>query len=435
MFILTWSAKAHLLGGLVMCFCASMPASYAEISTGITMGLAGLRLSWMGGVYLQLLRAPAFLFALAWGLWMFLSIQWSPDRTAGLMTEAGQWRWILAFFALYPLLPFRRALIAAYLSGFVLGHLAQAIDAAGGSRLVETIFGLSRGEDRIAGYWGAVAGGTALSGALGLHVGALATSHGAGRRLPLAGTALTLLGLAAIGTRGAWVAGGVVLMLGAAWWMRLRVSAAQGRARGVTVPVVVVLLALAAGGGAMWPRVQTRVEQARNEIALAREGEFETNIGARLVMWEEAWHAFARHPVRGVGAGGYQTFARAHLAAHDPDISPRVIHGHAHGTPVHIAATQGLVGLSLFCGFVVFSMRAGFRARLASGGRDHSPYARAAWLGLAGLLAAGLFETLHVGTRVGVHLWILVALCHAPRPELRPVRWRGWPPRVGPGAG
>lgn len=409
-----------------MCFCASMPASYAEISTGIAMGLAGLRLSWIGGVYLQLLRAPAFLFALAWGLWMFLSIQWSPDRTAGLITEAGQWRWILAFFALFPLLPFRRALIGAYLSGFVLGHVAQAIDAAGGAQVVQAVFGLSRGDDRIAGYWGAVAGGTALAGALGLHVGALASTGG---KVPLAGTVLTLLGLVAIGTRGAWVAGAAVLAIGAVWWFRRRRNAVRTSKRGAGVAALVLLAAFAAGGVALWPRVNTRIEQARRELSTAAAGNLDTNIGARLVMWQEAWHALRTHPVVGLGAGGYQPWARAHLHAHDPAISPRVVHAHAHGTPVHIAATQGAVGLVLFGGFVACSVRAGRKARIASGDRDDG-YAGAAWLGLVGLLIAGLFETLHTGSRVAVHLWILAALCHSPRPASRPVRWRGWPARA-----
>lgn len=99
---------------------------------------------------------------------------------------------------------------------------------------------------------------------------------------------------------------------------------------------------------------------------------FGTAKSDRWVWWQEAWHAFTRHPLGGTGAGTFaltnQMLRRAPVVVDEP-----------HNTPLQFLSETGVVGFALYLLAAVGALWAAWRAR-----RD--PPSRA-----LGLVAAAFF--------------------------------------------
>ncbi len=160
---------------------------------------------------------------------------------------------------------------------------------------------------------------------------------------PLSGVlaaALTLFGLVLTGSRAALI--GVVGGLLALFWLRLP----KGRRRfGLAVLGLAVFGAL----GVAWPKLSA--------LRLFSLGE----VTARSDIWRGAWTAFAAHPWRGLGAGGFPPYW---AATHGGEAVQ-----HAHNVWLEFAASYGVLGLlsvtALTLGVSVLAWRRGGGGALA----------------------------------------------------------------------
>lgn len=402
-------SRIHLACALIACFFATSPISIVEFAAVPVMFAAVARTTMVWRLWWHLILQPAMLATIAFGLFAVLSMSWSPDRGRGL-AELSEFRWVLLVFALWPMMQRRQLLVAAYALGFLATHLGQ------GYQLVVQSFALDwpmwdRLPDRISAWWSPVAGGTALTGALGLHLAAAVWGRHRWRLIGLAGAGITALGILATGTRGAWLAGlalitlaGLIALIGA----RRKALPMRAHPKPIALACVGIVLVGVLAWSLLGSSLSARIAEARDELARAiQSGDRDSNLGGRLLMWEQARDAFLSHPIRGVGVGGYRAWAVEHLTQQgSPELTSR-IHDHAHSTPIHIASELGIVGLTLFGLVITSTLWAGF----TRWGPVHSGYELAPAMALVGLLLAGLFQTLHVNSHNAIQLWLLIALC------------------------
>jgi O-antigen ligase len=232
---------------------------------------------------------------------------------------------------------------------------------------------------------------------------------------------------------------------------------------------------------AVWtvPSLRARLDDGRREVRRTlHQADYTTFTGARLAMWEWALAAWRCHPIVGVGAGGYQAWVREQttlaLAQESRELAgsggvevpsimrpclPReklgpivvepnttsdyrrgwgrplfareLVHAHAHGVWPHVAATTGTVGLALLVWLLLVPMlrpavrlfarpfmqapRAGEPHSTAPAAADPIPLVCA--LGLVGLLAAGLFDSISVNQQTWYLASVLLALGVTGRPS------------------
>lgn len=430
----------------VVCACIWMamvaaPTTFVEVG-GVPLALASVARPRATGRALALFfRAPMWWILLAWAAWQGVSLLWSPDPAHGL-DEMASMRWAWSLPLVFPMLRHRRALIAAMAAGFVAGNLSQVAHGLGVALDVGWL-AFDRAPMRNSGWWDPVVGGTLLVGALGLHLpaammgggGAGGGAGGAGvwpvrlppeRWLGIGGSAITLIAIFATGTRGAWLAAaGLVVIVGvvaiarapgALNWKRAAIALA---ASGVIAAGAWLLAGDAIGG---------RAREARQEIARAMEGDYGTFTGQRILMARRAAEAFGARPVVGVGAGGYKAWVDPRLGAE----SGGGVGPHAHNTPLHVAATTGIVGLGLFGLAWVVAIRAGMRGDLTQSAKhkaqsSHPQATKGAtrdwrdgrWRGydlgpacaLVGLVLAGATDVVHINAQTAAMWLAIVSLC------------------------
>jgi O-antigen ligase len=158
--------------------------------------------------------------------------------------------------------------------------------------------------------------------------------------------------------------------------------------------------------------VMAGVAVAINPSSLSRITNLGGGTSGRSDIWPVAARVFEQHPLFGVGTNNFQVveprFALLHRSvsrvtyiAEDPDP--------AHNTYLQLLAENGIVGLLLYLGVVVLSLRAALTAAKefdALGERSQANLARAIAMGTIGFLAANFFITAGDDWR----LWILFGL-------------------------
>jgi hypothetical protein len=407
----------HVGLGLLWCVAVGSPTSVVELAAAplYAFGLWRVRHVWR--TWPAVLLSPQCLWLYAWAGWAAVTLAWSPDRRQGL-EELGRLRFVGVMWMLWPVMDRRSWLIAGLAAGFIVGNVVQAGHVAG-HFLDIGVLDWGRFADRYSGWWDPVVGGSLLCGALGLHIPAAMWGRGRERRLAAAGAAATVLGIAATGTRGAWVSSALLLAVGGVvggirWWRGASSGSSRHTGRRAPVSALCIVLGVAVTAGVvLGPSLARRVHEARNEMAgMVERDDYSTFTGARVLMWSEAIRAVAAHPVGGVGLGGYREWLRTRLAATPPDRPRPPTHAHAHSTPLHVAATTGLAGLMLAVGFAWVCLSGGLRGCTGDGG-----YAAGPGFALLGLLLAGLFDTVHVNAQTVALLFTLAALTVTPRPR------------------
>jgi len=383
---------------------------------------------------LDALSQPVSIAILAAGVWGLLALAWSGDVMRGL-DELSAFRHALLVLALWSLRDHRGLLIAALAAGFGIGHVTQAAHAIGVWGDVAWLRS-PRLPDRNSGWWDPVVGGTLLCGAVGLHLPAALRGRGWARWIGVAGLCAAIGGVVATGTRGAWIAAGGLLAIAVALtlWRALRGGIGRADRRkllGVLAmgPIAVGVAALVAG-----PTVMGRATRGVDEVRrVFRERDFTSDTGRRLFMWVESLHALERHPWGGQGTGGLVEPARGQ--ARRVGIDPGLVLDHAHGMWMHLAGTQGVVGLACWAAVgasglysagrcrgrtrrcrdpqsrdrrpeaAIADLRIGLRVQLAQA------YAMAPPWALGGLLLAGVFDTVQVNSQTAMLLFAVLGLC------------------------
>lgn len=402
--------RFHLAFGLLWCVLLTGPTVTAETGMIPLAVIWLLRLPRMWRWCFNIILAPASLLLLALVAWGALSLAWSPDAKVGL-NQWGAARFGLAVLFLYPIAHHRRALIAALAVGFLLANVFQLLHALG-LHLWERL------PDRNTVWWDGAVAGSMLAAALGLHLPAALEGRGRTRLLALAGAGVSLLGVLATGTRGAWLASAGLIVLAVA------LSIARQRPRASALRRAGVALALAAfiAAGAwltIGPSLQRRYEAGRDEIRLALcEGRYTTDTGARIAMARLAWRLWLEHPALGVGAGGYQHGAEAVLKREHIDPAQRRVHHHAHNALLHAAAVTGTPGALLLIAFFVAALNAAWRRGKQEG---FGSYGAGPFYALLALALVSPFDPVHINSQTSALLMTLAALC-PPALRLTPPR-------------
>lgn len=380
------------------------PMSVAEVSFFVLLGFLVLRVLWTRRLWIHSVGQPVFLMLLVWAAWQALSLAWSRDPRTGLQ-ELSDLRFALLIPALWPIIESRRLVIAALCTGFLLGNLMQ---------FVEVIFQgrewlpFTHMPNRFPGWWGAATAGSLLTAALGLHLPAAILGRGRTRLIGCSLALMTALGLLATGSRGGWIASTVLIVINLSLGL---VSGMRDQPRRIIgVCIFLGLVALVAGLALRGP-ITSRVIEARDEIrgALDR-NEFTSPTGARIAMGVWGLRAFAAHPIEGVGAGGYRTWVMNEIEHQGLDPDKYSIHDSAHSTPIHIAATGGLVGITLTLLLIAFI---GWAAWHSVPPESRGTYAAGPACALLGLVLVCAFDTIHLSSRTGALIGVLLALCPA----------------------
>lgn len=225
------------------------------------------------------------------------------------------------------------------------------------------------------------------------------------------------------GSRGALVAGSllitatvllsIVLDIRAKRWSRLwRVVAVS---IGLKLAVAGILFALPAAAK-MRERVETGVAQVfRSFTEHSQNGErnYDNDMGARIIAAKAAMNAAKEHPLRGVGAGGFDAAALEYVRENNLKISEwRVTKLRtAHNVYLHTFATLGVVGLALVFAVLVFGLWGAAVEWRRQGERALGWYASSPFFALIGLAIVANFETLHTNMSSAAFVTILLALC------------------------
>lgn len=387
----------------------TMPTSLAEIAV-IPPALFFLPLAHRSfSLWKETVTRPAFLALIAFYAWLAAGLLWSPNPSLGI-EEAGTARFFLVAILLTPALRVtttgRASVIAGLCIGFLIGNAVQGLNAWALHAEGPAAFRFGRALDRMSGWWDPAVSGTILTAAIGLHLPTSLMAQGRRRVLAIMGVFITACGLAMTGSRGGWAAS-VFLVMGAGLFAMIR-AGARGKGRAGTALAFMSLIAsfLIVGFAFRGP-ITDRLERAEGQVAAALSGEVTGDTGARIAMKQEALGAFLAHPIAGVGTGGFSSWTAEQRGADDRVAA----FDHAHDTALHIAASNGIVGLALLGAVFVFTFRDGIRTARTHG---FGTYHAGPLFALAGLALTTPFDTLHVSNSAAAVTGMVVALCLAP---------------------
>jgi len=409
---------AFLACAMFACFSSVGPMVLVELGAlPLAVGfLLGLPAYWrtMGAVLLQ----PIYFALVLWAIWVLASLLWTPDLDKGVW-EFGTLRFFWVPVALWPAMTHRRWLIGALSAGFLATNISQAWVALARWQGWTLLDPASEYPGRNPGWWVHPAiCGYLLVAALGLHLPAAVMGKGRWAWAARGALVVTWLGILATGTRGAMLSGLaltlVVLGVGGVRAARSLEGAARRR-WALSAVAGALVLAGVIGAGLAFTRAGNRVSEGVREVQrAARERDFSTFTGARVQFALWAWELWLDHPVRGVGAGGYEMSVRRMLAlrgetAHTPHIAPQ-----AHNALLHTGATLGIVGVALMIVIAAAALRGGFHRITPSA---LATYDAGPAFALVGMLLTTPFDVPYVNSPPSALLAVLIGLCLFARPK------------------
>lgn len=414
--------RAHVWAGVMTGALATGPTFAAEIAIIPTALVFLPRLLHTYPLWRNLWKNPLAASILLFSGWLAAGLIWSPDPSQGLH-EFGNTRFLLVVLLLVPAVGLRTsgrlAIIGGVVCGFLIGHAVQALNIWAILGDGPGAFTFGRTPERLSGWWDPAVSGTMLTAALGLHLPAALMGRGRVRWIALVLAALTIAGLFATGARGGWIASGALVVTVTAVAGVRAIHHRPARAP-TLVGVGVLVLAVVVGGFASRGTITSRLDSFRDDIALAGEGDYRSDDGARFAMKVAAVGVFLDHPVAGVGTGGYASAARA-------DPADRHIHAHAHDTILHIAACNGVIGVALLLAVAGTGLT---QASRWAGRSGLGTYGAGPLFALVGLVYTTPFDTLHVSGSSAALAGLVLALCLDPTQG----SGRGACPRKGPRA-
>ncbi|MFK7884499.1 MAG: O-antigen ligase family protein [Phycisphaerales bacterium] len=349
-------------------------------------------------VWIHAFGQPAMLAAAVLFGWLMITLLWSRDPSQG-MAELNRMRWFLLVPLIYPAIEHRRVLVRALAIGLMIASVAQFVSAVPAARELFPF----RHPGRVTGWWSPVVGGTIQVGAVGLFLGPALVASGRVRWFGVAGLALSLSGLLASGTRGAWIAA-VALLLIAVPVLLWKGGPSVRRSAGVAIVCVCV------GGGAAGyvfrGGISLRIDQAVQEIQAAQTGEYASATGARIAVMRMAFDEGFAHPFGGVGAGSVLPLAIERFG----DDEPAFHLAHAHSTPAHLFVTGGVPAVLLGGWLFVVLLRNAWKSAFM-----HSRVGLESGLPFAvlGLVLASVFDVVLINMQVAALLAALAAVSPA----------------------
>lgn len=142
------------------------------------------------------------------------------------------------------------------------------------------------------------------------------------------------------GSRGGWLT--IVIVILTLWMVLYRFDRKVFLVASVLFAAFFVLLLL------LWPYlpIQTRVEQALNDLTQYFDGNFETSLGYRLEMWKAGFLSFLEKPLFGWGFGSFEIIYQEYIEKKSSN-SSSYIFGHPHNDYVLFLVETGLIGFAL----------------------------------------------------------------------------------------
>lgn len=409
----------HVALACLACFFAVWPPAFMELAWVPAGAWLLVRMVEYRGVFWRPILFPVTLLLITWGCWQSLTLLWSPDYRHGGQ-EFVKLRWMLYLFILWPVMDRRGWLIASLAAGLLCGHLAQVSTALGRAWSIPELvypfngrdFSWGNDPDRNGGWYHPLIAGSMFVASLGLHLPVAAMGRGRVRWLAAGASAVVIAGILATGTRSAMVGAAMLtcVVLGvAAWRVRPR--------KRLILPIIAGLAVAGVGvtGGALLvgDKVVRRFERAVHEFQGAvHRGEYGTDVGARVAMAAAAVEAFLQRPLTGVGAGGFAHAYRSWLASRGIDPADHRTFDHAHNAVLHVAATTGLVGVTLVGLTVAAALLAAF-----GGVRDLGSYQAGPGFALLGLLLVSPIDPVHLNQQTAALLLLLFGLCPVAGPH------------------
>lgn len=401
--------RGYVWTGVLAGMLVTMPTSLAEIAIipPALFFFPMCAVTWP--LWRETLRRPAMLFLLAFTGWLALGLLWSNNPGLGI-EEFGNLRFFAVAVLLTPAIRItttgRRAIISAVCAGFLIGNLVQGLNAwalhSGGPGMF--LFG--RTPQRMSGWWDPAVAGTILTAALGLHLPAALMGKGRTRVIATLAVCITIIGLLMTGSRGGWIAS-LLLLSGSGCFAIVRAARLKTSRRATLLTIAALIVVAGTAGFVLRGPISQRTQQAINQISSAGAGDLSGDTGARIALKNKALDAFTHHPILGVGTGGFSGWI---VQTSEPDKQAAGF-DHAHDTVLHLAASNGLIGVGLLLGVFIAAARDGWRWTKQHG---IGTYQAGPLFALVGLALTSPFDTLHVSASAAAITGMIVALCIAP---------------------
>ena len=404
-----WLGRPFALSFMVLwCLALAGPTTAVEIG-GIPLAVVWLlrfvrfadarRITW--GLLIQ----PVSLAFLAWAAWCAILIVRMPEQRHGwLELSAARWAWCLLAL---PFLGFTRSrwvLLVAV--GFLCVNLGQLLEAIGHH------FGIPALEfkhysDRVSAWLDPVSGATCMVAALGLLLPVATLGSGRARLLAAMACLANFAGIIATGTRGAWLAATVLVVIAASLAIWQHRSAIRLRHGLIALGCLAVLLTAIGvlGRNVIVPRF----EYAVRDVSKAWNGDYATDTGLRLFLAHQAIEMVIEHPITGVGPGQFQAQSLARVQDRDAAVRS-LIPSHAHNTLLHLAATTGLPGVLLWLAMFTLGLRNAW-VHASRGG--WGTLAAGPFFALVGLALVSGTDVVQLNQQTGATLFVILGLSPA----------------------
>ncbi|MCL4209525.1 MAG: O-antigen ligase family protein [Phycisphaerales bacterium] len=386
--------QVHTALAMLYLVCLPLAPALEAISVALLVGYALIRLPNTRWCYPPVIADRWVLAMLAWAAIHGLSILWSIDPHEGL-TELKAFRVILLPLALWPVLDRPYWLIWSFLVGVLamngvqiaqlLGVLGQQLE--GESRARALLHPIQTGAFNLAAfliYFATILRTRWTVAPASIRLLALL----------ILGGLLAAAGLVASGSRGSWVAGG---LLTPALWLFMTIRHREVRRTAIIVACSALVLG-AVGWHFGGSYIRFRIENAQKHLDAAEQGDYATGTGQRLMMWRWAGRFFLQSPVWGQGAGSFRVLTRqtpeyAETLSRLPRVQKlvretgkgdgRITAAHPHSAYLHVLYATGVLGAIPFTASLVILVVRTWRER--GGARDHLfadalPWVLLAWL-------------------------------------------------------
>lgn len=394
----------HLVLAGLFCVFGGLATSTLEISAGILLVFAALRLPHTWRTYPPTLCTAIALSFAAWIGWNATTIAWSRNVVTGYEQLASS-RMLLAVYALWPVIRHRRALALCLVAGMCVQLVGIGLNAVGVIRHVGDEL------NRYVGF-GSHSGHVTLWLSMAA-VAAIALLRGAsprGRVALVAAAGALVVGAFVAGGRGSLLgllAGVVVILL--TTLASVRLSRRQWAA--------VALIIVAIGGATLWARgdyLRGAVDRIERQLDRSeRKGDPRSSTAYRLYWWGLALEEWGEAPVAGTGLGSWNLWARMRpetlrLADRLDTTTDDLILAHPHSVYLQTLGETGAIGgvllLTVACTLVAGSVGAARR----------DPVALAGLAALAVWAVSSAFEGNHVSPRSMAALAVAVAFASLP---------------------
>ncbi len=396
--------RVHLVFACIAMLGLAGPVSAVDIAVLPLVVFFFVRVFNTFSVWIHGFGQPVVLAALMLAAWMGISLLWSSDPRAGL-EHISELRWLVFIGFAFPVIEHRMVLIVCLCVGFLIANAVQVVDAFDGFGNAWLAERLNHYPNRISGWWEPAVGGSVLVAALGLHLPAALMGRGKGRVFGLLGTLITIAAIIATGTRGAWIAGLILIVLAALIAWRVQ----RLRARTLLIGLAMVCVGIVALVLIKGDAISERILEAREEITLAMHGEYNTSTGARLSMATQAVRMGAENPMGGVGAGGFRDWMVEQTPAYYDD------QAHAHCTPLQLFGELGipgvLLGMLLICVLLVNAWR-------SVPSSERGSYLMGPFFGVLGLVLVSAFDSVLMNVNTAAILGALAMLSPAYYPGM-----------------